>query len=155
MRSKSPLVLMEQLVMVLVFALAAALCLRVFAASDQMSKRNEAVDRAVVECQNAAEILKAAGGDMAHAQRAVEEQMGGRMAQGLLQICYDKNWSVLAEEQVEECAYILDIMGVPTEVEGLRKAHVRAATVEDISVGGSGESLFELQVAWQEVNGNG
>ena len=155
MRSKSPLVLMEQLVMVLVFALAAALCLRVFAASDQMAKRNEAVDRAVVECQNAAETLKAAGGDMAHAQQAVEEQMGGCVAQGLLQICYDKNWNVLAEEQDGECVYILDIMGVPTEVEGLWKAHIRTAAVEDISVGGSGELLFELQVAWQEVNGNG
>ena len=31
MRSKSPLALMEQVIMVLVFALAAALCLRVFA----------------------------------------------------------------------------------------------------------------------------
>lgn len=34
MRSKAPLVLMEQLVMVLVFALAAALCVQVFVLSD-------------------------------------------------------------------------------------------------------------------------
>ena len=34
MRSKSPLVLMEQLVMVLAFALAAALCLRAIIWSD-------------------------------------------------------------------------------------------------------------------------
>ena len=35
MRSKSPLALMEQVVMVLVFALAAALCIQVFVFSDQ------------------------------------------------------------------------------------------------------------------------
>ena len=34
MRSKTPLALMEQMVMVLVFALAAALCLQVFVVSD-------------------------------------------------------------------------------------------------------------------------
>ena len=68
MRNKSPLALMEQLVMVLVFALAAALCLQVFMFADLTSERNAAIDRAVTECQNAAEILKASGGDLAHAQ---------------------------------------------------------------------------------------
>ena len=48
MRSKAPLVLMEQAVMVLVFALAAALCLRAFVWSDQLSRQNEARDRAPV-----------------------------------------------------------------------------------------------------------
>ena len=58
MRSKAPLVLMEQLVMVLVFALAAALCVQVFVLSDQTSRSHEARDRAVVAAQNAAENLK-------------------------------------------------------------------------------------------------
>ena len=155
MRSKSPLALMEQLVMVLVFALAAALCLQAFALADRTSERNEAVDRAVMECQNAAELMKAAGGDMAHAQRAVAEQMGGTGAQGMVQVCYDKDWNVLSGEDSGECVYVLDIQGVPVDVEGLWKAHIQAAAVEDISVGGSGEPLFWLEVAWQGVNGNG
>ena len=51
MRSKAPLAMMEQMVMVLVFALAAALCLQAFVKSDRMSKEMEARDRAVVpEC---------------------------------------------------------------------------------------------------------
>lgn len=58
MRSRAPLALMEQLVMALVFALAAAICLRAFALADQMSRRNETRDRAVVAVQNAAELLK-------------------------------------------------------------------------------------------------
>ena len=63
MRSKAPLALMEQLVMVLVFALAAALCVQAFVLSDQTSRRNEARDRAVLEAQNAAEELKSVHGD--------------------------------------------------------------------------------------------
>ena len=38
MRSKAPLALMEQMVMVLVFALAAALCLQAFALADRISR---------------------------------------------------------------------------------------------------------------------
>ena len=40
MKSKAPLALMEQLVMVLVVALAAALCLQAFTLADQISRRN-------------------------------------------------------------------------------------------------------------------
>ena len=75
MRSKAPLVLMEQLVMVLVFALAAALCVQVFVLSDQTSRSYEARDRAVVAAQNAAEQLKGCGGDYA----AAAERCGGRL----------------------------------------------------------------------------
>ena len=48
MRSKAPLALMEQLVMVLVFALAAALCVQVFGLSGQTSRWNDSRDRALV-----------------------------------------------------------------------------------------------------------
>ena len=150
MRSKSPLALMEQLVMVLVFALAAALCLRAFVLADQTSRYHADVDRSVLLCQNAAETLKATGLPMAEAQEAVMAEMGGILRQGLLQICYDEKWNPLPGSPAE-CAYVLEIQGVPADVEGLWKAHIRVAAEEDISAGGSGESLFELYVAWQEV----
>ena len=56
MRSKTPLALMEQMVMVLVFALAAALCLQVFVVTDRMSERNKDIDHAVLLAQNTAEL---------------------------------------------------------------------------------------------------
>lgn len=61
MKSKAPLVMMEQIVMVLVFALAAALCLQTFVLSGNLSKRIEAEGRAAIEAQNAAETMKAQG----------------------------------------------------------------------------------------------
>ena len=152
MRSKSPLALMEQVIMVLVFALAAALCLRVFVFSELASTRNEAVDRAVVECQNAAEFLKSTGLPADEAQKELSSRMGGTVSQGLLQICYDENWNVIPENN-EDCVYVLEVQGLPVEVEGLVKVHIRAAAEEDISVGGSGESMFAIDAAWQEVSG--
>ena len=79
MRSKAPLALMEQLVMVLVFALAAALCVQVFVLSGQTSRWNESRDRALVEAQNAAEILKGLSGDYEAACAACGGQWNGTM----------------------------------------------------------------------------
>ena len=59
MRSKAPLVLMEQMVMLLVFALAAALCMQAFVKSDQLSQQIVDRDQAVSLCQNAAEAIRA------------------------------------------------------------------------------------------------
>ena len=47
MRSKAPLLLMEQMVMLAVFALAAALCLQAFVKSDGLSGDSQDRDRAV------------------------------------------------------------------------------------------------------------
>ena len=59
MRNRASLLLMELLVMVLVFALAAALCLGVFAKAGVLSKAVSRQDRAVVLAQNVAEAWKA------------------------------------------------------------------------------------------------
>lgn len=61
MRSKASLFLMEQLVMLLVFALAAALCLNVFTRSNEISLHTARRDEAVIVAQNAAEALKTTG----------------------------------------------------------------------------------------------
>ena len=62
MKSKIPLILMEQMVMLLVFALAAALCLQAFVKSDQMSGRSHDRDRAVTLVQEMAETVRHCGG---------------------------------------------------------------------------------------------
>lgn len=49
--------------MVLVFALAAALCLGIFVKADRISRETASRDEAVLIAQNAAELLKATAGD--------------------------------------------------------------------------------------------
>ena len=62
MKNKASLLLMEQLIMILVFALAAALCLQVFAKAGEISQETLHRDQAVLLAQNAAELLKAENG---------------------------------------------------------------------------------------------
>ena len=109
MRSKAPLALMEQLVMVLVFALAAALCVQVFVLSGQTSRWNESRDRALVEAQNAAEILKGLSGDYEAACAACGGQWNGTM----WGISYDEQWE--PAENASQAAYHLLVTPVDSE----------------------------------------
>ncbi len=152
MRSKAPLMMMEQMVMLLVFALAAALCLQAFVKSDEMSRRSEARDRAVVEVQNAAELIRYYGGDAAHALYCTAEQMGAGYEQGVLTLDYDEKWTPI---HYDECGmeapvrvYRLVVQGVPTDVPGLWKAAVSVVTGDQ--AGQELDVLFELEVSWQE-----
>lgn len=73
MKHKVSLQLMEQLMMLLVFALAAALCLQVFARSGEISRETARRDQAVILAGNAAEILKATEGDAEAAEALSRE----------------------------------------------------------------------------------
>lgn len=138
MKSKAPLSLMEQLVMLLVFALSAALCLQVFVVSSQMSRWGEARDHAVTKVQNAAEMVKASGGDF----RQCASQLGGSADDRLWQIWYDEDWN----QSESEADYHLVITDLTTEYPALGSAKVCAQTVY-------GDVLFEVTVSWQEVIG--
>lgn len=141
MKHKAPLVLMEQVIMILVFALAAALCLQVFALSDRLSRRNEVIDRAVLLCQNTAEALKASGGDLSG---AAADPGATRSPEGWY-ICYGEDWSITCDPS--RCAYRLEVQTQPAAVSGLCRAEIRFTDAV------TGEELYSLPVAWQEVNG--
>lgn len=144
MKNKAPLTLIEQAIMLVVFGLAAVLCLQAFVWADSASKDIAARDMALIQAQSAAEVLKSCGGDMAHAQSAAADILGGRVEQGLWYILFDENWDVAADWP--DAAFVLRARDVPTEVEGLRKAEVRVDTCGDRE-----ETLCALPVAWQGV----
>ena len=52
MTNKAPLALIEQTVMLLIFSVAAALCLQAFAWANRISCENAARDEAVLQAQN-------------------------------------------------------------------------------------------------------
>jgi type II secretory pathway pseudopilin PulG len=122
---------MEQLVMLLVFALAAALCVQIFVLSDRTSRQNEARDQAVVAAQNAAELLKDAEGDYASAARI----LGGTGDDEGLRVTYTEDWTP------GEGPYLLAATPRESAVPGLGLAEVAVWSGED--------QLFALTVAWQ------
>lgn len=125
MKSRAPLVLMELVVMVLVFALASALCLHAFVLARQLSDRSLLAGEALLLAQNAAETLKLTCGDL----QSAALQLGGQAQAGL--------WT-LAQGDL-----LLEVRPVTVNLSGLGRAEVRVLREND--------PLVTLSVAWQEV----
>ncbi|MCH5252596.1 MAG: hypothetical protein J1F22_06450 [Lachnospiraceae bacterium] len=62
-RSKAPLALMEQIIMVLVFALTSAVCLQAFVYSNRLSEEGQLKELAATRAQTVIEYCKASQGD--------------------------------------------------------------------------------------------
>lgn len=139
MKNKATLTLMELAVMLLVFSLAAAFCLRAFVWADETSGLCANRDRALVQVQNAAEVLKACGGDVNQAAG----MFGGSVQGNTWSVRYDEGW-----EQVEaDGEYLLVVRREPSGMEYLFTADVRVLWEEDC--------LVQLDVAGQEVSSHG
>jgi len=134
MKSRAPLSLIEQTLMILVFALASVLCLQVFVWADNRSRNNTARDHAVLCAQNAAETLKSCRGDYA----AAAALSGGSWDGAAWIACYDDGWSE------STAGYRLEVLPGKKQLEMLGGASVRVYDV-------SGRLLTQLDVCWQEV----
>ncbi len=124
MKTKAPLAVIEILFMLLVFAVAAAICLKTFAVADRISEESRRLDFAVTEVQNAAEVMKGCSGDFAAAARI----LGG---------VWDGETLRLVREE-----YTVSV--VPNIGDNrTQRAHITAIST-------AGVTLFSVEVAWQE-----
>lgn len=124
MKNKASLVLLEQLIMTLVFALAAAICLQIFVKADSVSLETARLGQAQVLAQNAAEAVKATQGDLTLAAA----MLGGSAEDTVL--------------TMESEDLLLTVSKLPA-TEGLGKADV-TVTFEDAT-------LLAITTGWQEV----
>lgn len=134
MKSKAPLSLMELAILVLVFAVAAAVCVRAFVYAGTESKRNAEIDRAVVLCEDAASVLKTVSGD----REALPHMLDGRWSDdSTFVVEYADNWSV--KETGGTYRMIIELKG--------GKAYLGSARIH---VEKEDEELYAISVAWQE-----
>lgn len=140
MRNKAYLGLIEQLIMLLVFALTAAVCLQAFAWANSYSSRMEAVDSAVIIAQSAAEMIRSDDGDTELALANAAKQLGGKYENGMLTVCYNKDLNV----SEANCTYRLSASELDCETNGLCKIEI-LITSENRT-----DTLFRLETARQE-----
>ncbi len=134
MKSKAPLVMMEQIVMVLIFALAAALCLQTFVLSGRISKKTDAQNHAVLEVQNMAELMKMGGFN------AFAEAYGGQKSGELWKCFYTEDWNLTKEEA--EAEYIVEVSFSEARENALWRAEI-------VMNGADGNELIRIPVAGQ------
>lgn len=137
MKQKASLILIEQMIMLLVFALAAAICLRAFVWANSRSAHIVATDKAVVLAQSAAEAIRNHGGDPQQALLAAAQQLQGEYRGECLQIRYDSDWNITQTGGV----YCLTAAETDASVAGLGQVTVQVSEGET--------PLFSLTTAWQ------
>lgn len=128
MKSKTPLVLVEQIIMILIFAVSAAICLKSFVYSEKLSENVQSQDNAILCVSNVAEVIKNSSGDFNQASA----KFGGEIENGVLQINFSE-----FENTVEVKARKKD-SGIPR----LGKAEVIAFI--------KSEEKAVIEICWQE-----
>lgn len=141
MKSKAPLLLIEQLLMILIFALASAICVQAFVLSDRISRKSAAQDQAVIAAQTAAEVWKSCGGDPKLAAAA----LGGEARQDSWTLSYDADWKLLSGQDAQDAVYRTELKAEPSEIAGLRKASVEVCGESET------EPIYTLSAACQEA----
>ncbi len=133
MKNKTTLLLIEQAVLLVVFALAAAVCLRLFAWADTTSRLDAAKDQALLQAQNVAETLKNTRSlELAAQSYGVQGEESG------WEITFDQDWN-----QTPAGPYTLRVTPQSQSVPLLAGAMV---TVTDEK----GNVLAQLSPCWQE-----
>ena len=127
------LLLMEELAMTLVFALAAAICLRAFALADGISRRSALRDALLRQAESMAAVCQWAEGDL----QAAAERFGGQLDGAVWRLELD----AAGDGTEDDAGGWVEITLLPEE--GLLgRAQVRAESRKDGLVG-------EFPLAWQ------
>lgn len=134
MAKKTVLSLIEQTVMICVFAVAAALCLSVFVYARELSEKNGIRDFAVREVSNAAQIMRSCSGDLEKASVLLD---AGECPEGIA-AGYDADFCRVDSDP----EFVLRVVPVKTENKNLGSA--------EITFDRASETVYSLNICWQE-----
>ena len=131
--SKTSLFLIELMIVLLVFALCATVCVSLFVSSRLKSNESRGLSGAMLQAQSAAELLKS-GKELPSAASI----LGGVYEDGNVQVGYGSEWEPVA---LSDARYILSIVpSSSASAAGLSRADI--AVVEQDNV------LFTLEVTY-------
>lgn len=124
-RSKAPLALMEQIIMILVFALTAAVCLQAFVYSNNLSEEGDKENLAASHAQEVVETCKMYSGDLDQ----VQLKLSGERTENGLSVFYEEDHMTVVLEITEQSDW-------------LARAKVSVQDEKD-------KEIFSVDTAWQ------
>jgi len=145
-RSKSTLFLIEQLIVVAVFAICAAACTTIFVTSYFYMNDSKAISQALVRAESAAEIFKATRGDLSAVVFYTSEAfvfVDPSPETSVAMVFYDKSWQPCS---IDYAAYYLTVIIDARDGTGDSKIISGEVTVRKAT----GEILVSFPVATRE-----
>lgn len=103
-RSRSTLFLLEQLLVVLIFALCAAACVKIFVSAYTTAEDAREMSQALLVAKSGAECYKASAGDGDRIAKALGGDVSHNNGVDHVVVYYDEEWQVCT---IEQAAYAL------------------------------------------------
>lgn len=97
--SKSGLFLMELLMVILLFAICAAICLQMFAFASKQAQQAEELSYGSMTADSCASCFQAYDGDLLF----VADQLGGVVTNNSMDVYYDENWQAVSSTSDAGC----------------------------------------------------
>lgn len=138
-RSRSTLFLMEQLLAILVFAICAAACVKIFVGSYIIASESKDMNKALLIAESAAECYKAAAGDVGEAAAILDGNVSAAAKGYVITVYYNKQWQECEEDQA---AYVMRLTS-PNAPENAVAPVVGDISVEKIT----GEVIIAITAA--------
>jgi type II secretory pathway pseudopilin PulG len=135
--SGSGMFLIELMLGIMIFAIAAAVCLKIFVFANQISTESTELNRAVIAAQSSAECFKATGGDLSKTAALLNKSY---TAGDTLTQYYDQDWNTAPHDI---SSYILEV----TRSSGHSGFISGEVTVSRMS----GEPIFSIPISVMEV----
>ena len=139
-RSGSTLFLMEQLIVIAVFAICAAACVSILTVSFIYARDSRNMSRALLAAESAADSFKALSGDVSQTAEVLNGFVYFGAGGDTLTIYYDENWQAICRTDTDNVRYFLRML----PLEGVTGAGITAVqlSVEEIS----GEEILSFPV---------
>lgn len=106
---------MEQLIVIAVFSVCAAACVKILTSSYFTAKDTRDVSNAIIAAENGAECYKAKSGDMGKIAGVLGGSVGSVGSKPAVFVYYNADWSVCGEK---EAAYMMRIV---SDTQGMGK----------------------------------
>ena len=138
-RSRSTLFLMEQLIVVAIFAICAAACVRILTASYFMATETREMSNAIRTAESSAECYKAVSGDIGKAAQVLGGSSVSIDGSAAAVVYYNKDWRVCGEG---EAHYVLRLVS-GGDAAGAAKLLPGELSIEKLT----GEEIIAFSVA--------
>jgi len=112
-RSRSTLFLIEQLIVVAVFAICAAACVRIITSAYYAARDSRDVNNAIHAAESGAECFKAVAGDIVKTVSILGGEVGGAGDTEIAFVYYDSKWQVCAKTDAD-ASYMMQLTGACT-----------------------------------------
>ena len=150
-RSRSTLFLIEQLIVVAVFSLCAAACIRILTDAYFTANNNRDIGNALLVAESGAESYKATAGDIGKVAAMMGGISGNVDGSPAVVVYYDKQWQICGEDLA---SYRLCLISEPSASLHTGEISVEKITGEEliaftVVAQGTGEELIAFTVVAQ------